>query len=210
MKKILLFLSAFLLLFLGACKKNTPTGDNSGQEEETGTGEATTLGKTLVVWYSYTGNIKKNVEALCKQIEADAVEVVPSEKGLKYEANNYAIGSAQIQAIKDNPDKESSYPGIDTSLSELDRYDTVIIATPLWWSQMAAPMQTLLFKYGKQFSGKKTGLIVSSASSGISGVESDAKRLVPDGKFMTPSLWIKSSETSKSASMIEQWLKSMK
>ncbi|MDE7375196.1 MAG: flavodoxin, partial [Odoribacter sp.] len=83
----------------------------------------------------------------------------------------------------------------------------IIVAAPLWWSNMAAPLQTFLFNYGAKMAGKQIGLIVSSASSGISGVESDAKRLIPNGKFLTPSLWIRSSQTSGCHSMIAEWLK---
>ena len=54
------------------------------------------------------------------------------------------------------------------------------------------------------------GSIVSSASSGISGVEGDAKRLIPEGHFLTPSLWIRSSQTSKAGGLISEWLKSIK
>lgn len=50
---------------------------------------------------------------------------------------------------------------------------------------------------------------MSSASSGISGVEGDAKRLIPDGKFLTPSLWIRSSQTSNAKSLISDWLKAI-
>ena len=88
----------------------------------------------------------------------------------------------------------------------LSKYDTVIIGTPLWWSNMAAPMQTFLFHNGKAMAGKKIGLIVSSASSGISGVERDAKRLIPEGNF-TKSLWIRSSQFSSAPKMVAEWLK---
>lgn len=71
---------------------------------------------------------------------------------------------------------------------------------------MAAPLQTFLFQYGKEMAGKKIGLIVSSASSGISGVEGDAHRLIPDGNFLTPSLWVRSSQTSNAPTLVEQWL----
>lgn len=60
--------------------------------------------KTLVAYYSYTNNIERIVNELCKQIEADVVEIEPAEKGLDYAANNYAIGSALISAIRNNPD----------------------------------------------------------------------------------------------------------
>lgn len=140
--------------------------------------------KTLIVYYSFTNNVERIVNELSSQIEADVLEIEPAEKGLDYAADNYAVGSAQIAAIRDNPDDAASYPAIDPVNVELSQYSTVIIGAPLWWSQMAAPLQTFLFHYGKELAGKNIGLIVSSASSGISGVESDAKRLVPDGKFL--------------------------
>ncbi|MDE6341830.1 MAG: hypothetical protein K2K93_05890 [Muribaculaceae bacterium] len=162
--------------------------------------------RTLVAYYSYTNNVKSIVNTLTSQIDCDVLEIEPAEKGLDYAADNYAIGSAQIAAIRNNPDNASSYPEIDPVEVNLDEYSTVIIAAPLWWSQMAAPMQTFLFKYGAQMAGKNIGLIVSSASSGISGVEADAHRLIPDGKFISPSLWIRSSQTSNAKSLIQTWL----
>lgn len=165
--------------------------------------------KTLVAYYSYTNNIERIVNELCKQIEADVVEIEPAEKGLDYASNNYAIGSALISAIRNNPNNPDSYPAIDPVNVSFDEYDTIIIGAPLWWSNMAAPMQTFLFQHGVEMAGKNIGLIVSSASSGISGAEGDAKRLIPDGKFLTPSLWIRSSQTSNAATLISDWLKAI-
>lgn len=167
----------------------------------------TATGKTLIVYYSFTNNVHTIVSDLCTQIEADVIRVEPAEKGLDYAADNYAIGSAQIQAIRNNPGSVSSYPAIDPVEVDFGQYGTVIVAAPLWWSNMAAPLQTFLFSHGAEMAGKRIGLIVSSASSGISGVESDARRLIPDGNFLAPSLWIRSSQTSGCHSMIAQWLK---
>lgn len=162
--------------------------------------------KTLIVYYSYTNNVERIVTELRSQIEADVVEIEPAEKGLDYAADNYAIGSAQIAAIRNNPNAASSYPPIDPVNVNLADYDCIIIGAPLWWSNMAAPMQTFLFNNGAQMAGKKIGLIVSSASSGISGVEADAKRLIPNGEFFSQSLWIRSSQVSNSRALISSWL----
>lgn len=162
--------------------------------------------KTLVVYYSYTNNVERIVNELSRQIEVDIVEIQPAEKGLDYAANNYAIGSAQIAAIRNDPDDASSYPAIDPVSVNIDDYDCIIIGAPLWWSQMAAPLQTFLYHHGKEMAGKNIGLIISSASSGISGVEADAKRLIPDGNFLQPSLWIRSSQTSNAGVLVENWL----
>ena len=163
--------------------------------------------KTLIVYYSYTNNTEQIVDDLKTMINADVIEVEPANKNLDYAANNYAIGTEQLNKIKNHPNDESSYPAIDPVIVDMSKYNTVIIATPLWWSQMASNMQTLLFKYGDEMAGKNIGLIVSSHSSGISGVEADAKRLVPNGKFYTKSLWINASKHSQRKALLEQWLK---
>lgn len=166
----------------------------------------TAQARTLVVYYSYTENVHKIVTALIGLADADVVRIQPAEKGLDYAADNYAIGSAQIAAIRANPHDAASYPEIDPVDVNLADYDCIIIGAPLWWSQMAAPLQTFLFHYGAGMAGKHIGLIVSSASSGISGVEADARRLIPDGDFFPSPLWIRSSQTSNAASLLSQWL----
>jgi len=59
--------------------------------------------RTLVVFYSFTNNVRTIVEDLQTQITCDTLEVKPAEEGLDYAANNYAIGSALIAAIRANP-----------------------------------------------------------------------------------------------------------
>lgn len=182
--------------------------DNDGENENNDPENPNPVeGDILVVYYSFTNNTHTIVTDLLTQIDADVVRVEPAEKGLDYAANNYAIGSALIAAIRENPNDASSYPAIDPVDVELENYATVIVAAPLWWSNMAAPLQTFLFNHGSEMAGKNIGLIVSSASSGISGVEADAKRLIPEGNFLTPSLWIRSSQTSNCHEMTAEWLK---
>jgi flavodoxin len=163
--------------------------------------------KTLVVYYSYTGNCREIVKTLTDQIEADVLEIQPAEKGLKYEADNYALGTQLLNAIKANPNDANSYPAIDPVSTSTDDYQNIIIVTPLWWSQMAAIMQAYLFQNASKMEGKHVGMIVSSHSSGISGVVSDAESLLPHVTWMGDALWINASSHSNRASLIENWLK---
>ena len=71
MKQILLFLAAMLLC---CC-----SSDNEVKAEA-----STNTGKTLVVYYSYTGNCRDIVNMLTNQIQADVLEIQPAEKGQKY------------------------------------------------------------------------------------------------------------------------------
>ena len=162
--------------------------------------------KTLVAYYSFTNNVRTIVNELATQKEVDVVGIQPTEEGLDYAANNYALGTQLLNAIKAAPNDAASYPAIKPVSVDFTQYDDIIIATPLWWSQMAAPMQTFLFKNGAAMEGKNIWMIVSSASSGISGVVADAERLIPNGVFQSNQLWIKSSQVPQTASMLNTWL----
>ena len=196
MHKYLLFLAAMLFCSCSA--------DNEAKAET-----PVNTGKTLVVCYSYTGNCRDIVNTLTSKIEADVLEILPAEKGLRYEANNYALGTQLLNAIKANPNDAGSYPAIDPVTTSLSSYQNIIIVTPLWWSQMAAIMQSYLFQSASQMAGKHVGMIVSSHSSGISGVVSDAKRLLPNVTWMGDALWINASNHSNRATLIENWLKTL-
>ena len=208
MKKYLYFLfAAFVAVGLSACSSDEDESYAPDTEVPTPTPDPDpTAGKTLIVYYSFTNNVHTIVSDLQTQIEADVVRVEPAEEGLDYAANNYAIGSALIQAIRNNPNDAASYPEIKPVEVNIADYDRIIVGAPLWWSNMAAPLQTFRFQYGSQMEGKSIGLIVSSSSSGINGVESDARRLIPGGDFLEPNLWIRSGQTSNCHSMIADWL----
>ena len=166
--------------------------------------------KTLIVYYSYTNTTKTVVDNLRKHIKADELRIEPAQKGLDYAADDYKIGSELIAAIRENPDKTSSYPGIDPVKCDLSDYDTIVVATPLWWSNMAAPMQTYLFENGAKMKDKKIALVVCSWSSGIDDVVRDAHRLIPGGDFLTPALWVKEPEISEVNKDVTAWLKKVK
>ena len=196
MKRILLFMAIVMAIFSSKDVARAASVDEAG--------------KMLVVYYSYTGNCRQIVESLTAQVEADVMEIEPAEKGLHYEANNYALGSQLLNAINAAPNDAASYPAIDpVPITDLSGYDNIIIVTPLWWSQMAAIMQTYLFHYGPQMAGKHVGLIVSSHSSGISQVVADAKRLVPSAVWMGDALWIKASNHANRAALIQNWISSL-
>ena len=178
-----------------------PGKDQKEQQEQ-----VEDAGKTLIVYYSFSGDCRSIVALLTANIDAEVLEIQPAEEGLDYAANNYAIGSSLIAAIREKPNDAASYPAIKPVNRNVADYDTVIIVTPLWWSNMAAPMQSYLFQEGSKMAGKTIGLIVSSYSSGISSVVADAKRLIPEGKFLEESLWINNSNRSSKGELIKSWI----
>ena len=144
MKKLFYILLAAGLFFgFTSCEDDEPvtdqpqteTPENGGEDDENGNNDPENPnpveGDILVVYYSFTNNTHTIVTDLLTQIDADVVRVEPAEKGLDYAANNYAIGSALIAAIRENPNDASSYPAIDPVDVELELRYGDCSGTPL-------------------------------------------------------------------------------
>ena len=145
--RLLMILTAMLLT---CCSSDSEIKAETNQVQ-------TNMAKTLITYYSYTGNCKAIVNSLASQITADILEIEPAEKGLKYEANNYALGTQLLNAIKANPNDANSYPAIDPVNVSLDDYQNIIIVTPLWWNMT----QKLYLTIGGV---TKTATLVSNSS----------------------------------------------
>lgn len=209
-KKLFTGISALVLALCCTGMLSCDKADTSSSEKDNSDGETTDTrfeGKTLVVYYSFTGNSEKIAKEIHSKIEGDILEIKPADEGIDYAADGYAAGDALIKKIVDNPNSASSYPDIKEVKIDAADYGCVVVVAPLWWSHMAAPMQSFLFKYGKDFKGKKIALACSSHSSGISGVSADLKRLVPEGDFMGEDLWVNNSSRSKMKDMVTDWVK---
>ncbi|MBQ8070011.1 MAG: flavodoxin [Bacteroidales bacterium] len=209
-KKLFTGISALVLALCCTGILSCDKADTSSSEKDNSDGEPTENrfeGKTLVVYYSFTGNSEKIAKEIHSKVESDILEIKPAEEGIDYAADGYAAGDALIKKIVDNPNSASSYPAIKEVKIDASDYGCVVVVEPLWWSHMAAPMQSFLFKYGKDFKGKKIALACSSHSSGISGVSSDLKRLVPAGDHMGEDLWVNNSSRSKMKDLVEEWVK---
>ena len=203
-----LALLASLLIFQVGCKPVELTPDVPEPSQEEQNENPVTVepsGKTLVVYYSFTGNCKTLAAVLAGYAGADVLEIQPAQEGLDYAANNYAIGSSLIAAIREKPNDPASYPAIKAVNRDAADYENIVIVTPLWWSNMAAIMQSYLFKECSKLKDKKVGLIVSSASSGISSVVADARRLVPDAQWAGEAQWIHNGNRSKGDELVKEW-----
>ena len=56
--------------------------------------------KTLLVYYSFTGNIEKAAVAVKDQPSTDVIQIQPAQKGLNYAANNYSLGSDLVDQLE--------------------------------------------------------------------------------------------------------------
>ena len=170
MKKLTaLLLSVVLVLSLAACgSANKPassttrpeTSAPTEQPESSSTAPAESepetqpeTGKTLVVYYSASGNTERVAKDIAEAAGADLFEIVPTEVYTSEDLN------------WTNPESLRDVPLTTTEVPDWDSYDTVFIGYPIWWGIAAWPVDT--FVKNNDFTGKTVIPFATSSSSGM-------------------------------------------
>jgi len=178
MKKILaLFLSLSMIFGLSACGSqnsgndtaNTPPGSERTEAsteadmEKSAEDMESAQGKTLVVYYSATGNTEEAAKYIAAATGADTLELVPVEPYTD-EDLNYNDDSSRVVYEHDNPDARA-VELVESTVSDWESYDTVFIGFPIWWGIAAWPVDG--FIAANDFTGKTVIPFCTSASSGL-------------------------------------------
>ncbi len=130
---------------------------------EAGNGETAEGGKTLVVYYSATGNTETAANYIAQATGDDLFELEPVEPYTE-EDLNYSDDSSRVVYEHDNPDERNVELVADT-VDNWEEYDTVFIGYPIWWGIAAWPVDD--FIEANDFTGKTVIPFATSASSGL-------------------------------------------
>jgi len=162
------------------------------QEKNTTAGKK----KTLVVYFSHTGNTR----ALALQLQAltggDIFELKPVD-----------AYPAEYRATVDQAKKELQAdfkPKLAVKIPDLKQYDTVLIGTPNWWNSVAGPVRTFLA--GSDLAGKTVAPFVTHAGSGMGGIQADVEKLCPKSKVLSgTAIW--GSSVNDAGDDAAKWLR---
>ena len=120
-------------------------------------------GKTLVVYYSATGNTREVANYIANTANADVFEIVPAEPYTN-EDLNWTDENSRVVYEYENPDARD-IELVTTTVPDWDSYDTVFIGYPVWWGIAAWPVDS--FVEANDFTGKTVVPFCTSSSSGI-------------------------------------------
>jgi flavodoxin len=154
--------------------------------------------KTLVVYYSRTGNTRFAAETVAAEIGADMEEVVD----LKNRKGKLAYLPAGRDALQ----------GKETQIAETKRaptgYNLIIIGQPVWAGSPTPAIRTYLRK--NDFSGKNVALFFTDI--GLGKAFEKTKALMPNSTFVgeltLPSKGFKNKEETKNK--IAEWCNTLK
>ena len=174
-----LLLSVVLVLSLAACgSANKPassttqpeTSAPTEQPESSSTAPAESepetqpeTGKTLVVYYSASGNTERVAKNIAEAAGADLFEIVPTEV---YTSDDLDWTNPDSRVSREHDDESlRDVPLTTTEVPDWDSYDTVFIGYPIWWGIAAWPVDT--FVKNNDFTGKTVIPFATSSSSGM-------------------------------------------
>ena len=192
MKRLVNILLCFLMIFgmTGCAKADTKqvspsetmatTEQNSSETESVTTAPAQETespmempideeaSHVLVAYFSRTGHTRPLAEYAASYYGADIYEILAKEP---YSDEDINYNDSNSRANREQDDK-TVRPEINGSVDDMEKYDTVVLAYPIWWGQAPRIISTFLETY--DFSGKT---IIPFCTSGSSGIGSSADNL---------------------------------
>ncbi|MCM1115072.1 MAG: flavodoxin [Clostridium sp.] len=175
MKKVISILMVIALLFaFTACSNNTKdeneTTQNTTASENKNTSESTSKdniesnnGKTLVVYFSASGNTKAVAEYIADTTNGDLFELVPKD-AYTDEDLNWRDSSSRVNYEHDN-ESARNIELVSNTVENWDKYDTVFIGYPIWWGIASWVVDG--FVKSNDFTDKTVVPFCTSSSSGL-------------------------------------------
>ena len=146
----------------------SPAGSEGAREPDTAGTDASQPepageGRTLVVYYSATGNTRAVAEYIADATGADLFEITPAEPYTSEDLNwsNQDSRVSREYADESLRDVELASAAVDG----WEEYDTVFIGYPIWWGIAAWPVNG--FVEANDFTGKMVVPFCTSSSSGL-------------------------------------------
>ena len=150
---------------MGQTEENNLNENEANVTEENNTESTGTEngGKTLVVYFSASGNTEAVANKLAENLGADIFEITPvdeyTSEDLDWTDDNSRVTREHEDESLRNVELES------TTVDNWEDYDTVLIGYPIWWGIAAWPVDT--FVKANDFNGKTVIPFCTSTSSGL-------------------------------------------
>ena len=140
------------------------SGSGSGAQDAVQNTESTASGnKTLVVYYSASGNTARVAQDIADAAGADLFEITPTEP---YTSDDLDWRNQDSRVNREHEDESlRDVPLTTTTVENWDDYDTVFIGYPIWWAIAAWPVDN--FVKNNDFTGKTVIPFATSTSSGM-------------------------------------------
>ena len=155
--------------------------------------------KSLVLFYSWSGNTRRIAQIIAEKTGADLRELQPETP---YSQNYNAVLSQAKQEIQ-----QKQYPALRPIDMDWNACDVVYLGTPNWWSSIAPPVSSFLHEV---MPTDKTIIPFCTHGGGGEGHIAHDMRSYCIGCDVLPLLSIQGDGGKRAEAQVEQWLKHSK
>lgn len=129
---------------------------------------------TLVVYFSFTGSTKFIAEKIAETMNADIAQLKTSKEYPAEGFKKYFFGGKSV-IFGEKPD-------LVNEPIDWNRYDTIIIGTPVWAGSFAPPIKSFISQY--KIRGKRIALFASHGGGGAKKCFAKLKKELSGNEFI--------------------------
>lgn len=209
-----------LVFSLAACGNTSSDKENSAtdsasqgtsQASENNTSEPTdsseptntTGGKTLVVYYSASGNTERVAKDIAGAVGADLFEIEP-EQPYTEDDLNWTNSDSRV-SLEHDDESLRNVPLKTTEVADWSSYDTVFIGYPNWWGDMPMILYSFFDEY--DFSEKTIIPFNTHGGSGFSSTINTITELEPSATVNQNGFTISRNDVQEAEPEILSWLR---
>ena len=148
---------------MGQTEENNLNENETQVAEENNSENTENSGKTLVVYFSASGNTEAVAQKIAENLGADIFEITPVDE---YTSADLDWTDSNSRVTREHEDESLRNVELETTtVDNWEDYDTVLIGYPIWWGIAAWPVDT--FVKANDFNGKTVIPFCTSTSSGL-------------------------------------------
>ena len=136
------------------------------------------MSKILISYFSATGTTKRVAEKVSTIVNGDLFEIEPVNKYTKEDLN--WTNEKSRSSVEMN---ENIKPDIVRTVSNLEDYDTICLAFPIWWYKEPTIIDKFLEE--NDMTGKKIYVFVTSGSSSVDSTYKSLQNNFPNLNFVS-------------------------
>lgn len=171
------------------------TNETVSNESKTDDINIENMGNTLILYFSMSGNTETVANYIHEEIGGDIVKLETVQ--------TYPEDYDELVDCAREEQRDNARPELETTIENIEQYDTIFLGYPNWWGDMPMPIYSFLDQY--DLSNKTIVPFITHGGSGLSGTSANIANEEPDA-VVTEGLAINGDDVDDCQDEVNEWL----
>lgn len=171
------------------------TNETVSNESKTDDINIENMGNILILYFSMSGNTETVANYIHEEIGGDIVKLETVQ--------TYPEDYDELVDYAREEQRDNARPELETTIENIEQYDTIFLGYPNWWGDMPMPIYSFLDQY--DLSNKTIVPFITHGGSGLSGTPANIANEEPDA-VITEGLAINGDDVDDCQDEVNEWL----